>query len=273
MIAFPHAKINIGLNIVKKRDDGFHNIETVFYPVELCDALEVNNSLNNKSSFFADGTAIPNDNKPNICLQALELLKKDFEIPPVNIHLLKNIPIGAGLGGGSSDATFTLKILNELFSLNISKEKLIIYASKIGSDCAFFVHDRPMLAKGRGEILSDIEIDLTGYILVLIKPPVHINTAEAFSLIKPAIPKTPIEKITRQDISTWKDELKNDFEEIIFQKHSVIKEIKEALYGKGAVYASMSGSGSSVYAIFKKKPKESFSQLFQDCFVFESINK
>jgi 4-diphosphocytidyl-2-C-methyl-D-erythritol kinase len=265
MVIFPHCKINLGLDILEKRSDGFHNIESVFYPIKMLDALEVVKSYDDKTTFVSSGKDIPSDGNSNLCLRAYNLLKCDFDIPNVKIHLHKNIPIGAGLGGGSSDAAFTLKLLNEIFSLKISNEKLMEYAAKLGSDCAFFIQDKPMLASSRGEVLNSLSLDLKGYYLLLILPPIHISTAFAYSNVTPYAPDKQISEIIKKPIEEWRIELKNDFESSIFEKFPSIKIIKQSLYDNGAVYASMSGSGSVVYGIFKKKPKFNCAAIFKDC--------
>jgi 4-diphosphocytidyl-2-C-methyl-D-erythritol kinase len=265
MVIFPHCKINLGLNIIEKRSDGFHNIESAFFPVKMMDALEIVNSNNLKTSFASSGIDIPSDGKSNLCLRAYNFIKNDFDIPNVKIHLHKNIPIGAGLGGGSSDAAFTLRLLNDLFSLKISTEKLMEYAADLGSDCAFFIQDKPMLASARGEVLNSIKIDLKGYYILLIIPPIHISTAFAYSNVEPGKPDKQIAEITKKPIEEWRFELKNDFETSVFNEYPSIKIIKQSLYDNGAVYASMSGSGSVVYGIFKKKPEFDCATTFKDC--------
>ncbi len=270
MILFPNAKINLGLNVVEKRPDGFHNIETIFLPVKLCDALEIL-PANEKTTFDSSGIVIPPDNNDNLCLRAFSLLQKEYKLPNIKIHLHKAIPVGAGLGGGSSDAAFTLKMLNELFELNIDYNKMIEFAAKLGSDCAFFIGNKPAVAKGRGELLREIDLELNGKYFVIVKPDLHVNTAYAYSLVKPAIPEKSIESIIKQPISTWKNELKNDFEFPIMSNHSVINDIKSELYSNGAVYASMSGSGSAVYAIFDAKPQKNLKAKFSNCFYWSGL--
>lgn len=257
MVQFPNCKINIGLNVVCKRTDGYHNIETVFYPVGLQDALEIIRSEN--LSFDASGITIKgitNTAENNLCLKAYELLKKDFpdKIPPIQIILYKAIPIGAGLGGGSADGAFLLKMMNEKFGLQISTKQLQEYALQLGSDCPFFIENKPCFAAGRGEIFSPISLDLSSYSIILVNPGIHVSTKEAFAGIVPSIPNKKIGEIISQPIETWKKELKNDFEEPVFSLYPAIQEIKETLYNCGALYASMSGSGSTVFGIFKKKP-------------------
>jgi 4-diphosphocytidyl-2-C-methyl-D-erythritol kinase len=251
MISFPNCKINLGLHILNKREDGFHNLETFFFPLLLHDALEIIQA--EKSNFNSSGLAVPGLAEDNICLKAYRLLKKDFPaIPTVSIHLHKAIPMGAGLGGGSADGAFTLKLLNEKINLNLSTAQLISYALQLGSDCPFFILNKPCFATGRGEILEPVSIDLSKYKFIIINPGIHVNTGWAFSQITPGIPEKSIKEIIQQPVETWKEELKNDFEEPVFNSYPEIKNIKDELYKQGAVYASMSGSGSTVYGIFKK---------------------
>jgi 4-diphosphocytidyl-2-C-methyl-D-erythritol kinase len=267
VVTFPNCKINLGLHILRKREDGFHDLETIFYPIPITDALEVIHETNNqkKVSFTFSGIAIDGKDEDNICIKAYELLKKDFGLPAVKIHLHKTIPIGAGLGGGSSDGAFMLLLLNKKFSLNIAEEKLIEYALQIGSDCPFFIKNKVCYATHRGEHLTSIQLDLSPYKIVLINPGIHINTGWAFSQIHPSENRTSILEIIQEPVKNWKKKLSNDFEEAVFKHHSAIKEIKEELYQQGAVYASMSGSGSTVFGLFKKEdipefnfPKEYF---------------
>jgi len=252
MVSFPNCKINLGLNIVNKRDDGYHDIETVFFPINLNDALEVIEK--ERFEFSISGFSIESDSEKNLCFKAYNLLKKDFpQLPAVQMHLHKAIPMGAGLGGGSADGAFTLKLLNKKFELNLSEKQLINYSLQLGSDCPFFILNKPCFATGRGEILEQTELDLSEYKFLIVQPPIHISTAWAFSTIKPLKPDKSIKQIIQQSISTWKAELINDFENPVFEKYPEIKNIKEKLYEAGAIYASMSGSGSAVYGIFKKE--------------------
>ena len=253
MIVFPNCKINLGLHILSKRKDGFHDIETVFYPVQFTDALEVVSGPQNGSpvEFTGTGLLVDGNAEDNLCIKAWTLLKKDFpQLPVVKIHLHKAIPVGAGLGGGSADAAFMLKLLNDKFRLNLSTDQLINYSLQLGSDCPFFIHNRPCFATGRGEILEELALDLSSYTIVLVNPGIHINTGWAFSQITPAPRRKSIREIIQQPVSNWRAELKNDFEEVVFAAHPGIKDIKERLYQQGAVYASMSGSGSTVFGIF-----------------------
>jgi 4-diphosphocytidyl-2-C-methyl-D-erythritol kinase len=249
VVQFPNCKINLGLHITSKRADGFHNIETVFYPVGLKDILEI--IVSNQFEFSSTGITIPGDTSNNLCIKAYQLLQKDFpEIPAIKMHLHKNIPMGAGLGGGSADGAFTLQLLNDKFRLNLSQEQLIYYAAVLGSDCPFFILNTPVFATGRGEILESINLDLSNYTFALVHPGIHVNTKWAFEQIQPKTPPKSIKEIIQLPIEEWKHLLKNDFEAPIMQAHPEIEVIKNALYADGAVYASMSGSGSSVFGIY-----------------------
>jgi 4-diphosphocytidyl-2-C-methyl-D-erythritol kinase len=271
MVLFPNCKINLGLHILNKREDGFHNLETVFYPVGLKDALEIIPSKNTNTAveFSSSGLIVDGNTNDNICIKAYQLLKKDFsELPEIEMHLHKAIPMGAGLGGGSSDGAFTLLILNKKFSLNLSTPQLINYAAKLGSDCPFFIINKPCFATGRGEVLDEIAINLSAYKIALINPGIHVNTAWAFSQLTPARPQKSIAAIIAQPVTTWRQQLKNDFENPVFEKYPEIKIIKEELYKSGAIYAAMSGSGSTVYGIFDK---EIVLQKFADKNYFAQI--
>lgn len=258
MVIFPNSKINLGLNVVGKRNDGYHDIETVFFPVPLKDALEVIEK--EKFEFSTSGSSIEGESEKNLCIKAYHLLKKDLpNLPPVQMHLHKAIPMGAGLGGGSADGAFTLKLLNKKFELNLSEKYLINYSLQLGSDCPFFILNKPCFATGRGEKLEQIELDLSEYKTVIVHPAIHISTAWAFSILKPSRPVKSIKQIIQQSITTWKDELINDFEKPVFAKYPEIDEIRDALYDAGAIYASMSGSGSAVFGIFKKEKAISLS--------------
>ncbi|MEN8226281.1 MAG: 4-(cytidine 5'-diphospho)-2-C-methyl-D-erythritol kinase [Bacteroidota bacterium] len=248
MIAFPNAKINLGLHVLGKRDDGFHDIETVFYPVSMCDSLEITPSGDGKTSLRQYGPALSGGE--NLCLKAYHLLREEYDLPPVEIHLLKHVPAGAGLGGGSSDAAFTFKMLNEMFALNISTGELEKLAAKIGSDCAFFIRNKPAFAYGRGEQLENIGLDLSEKHIRIIKPDVHVSTPEAYKMLRPDANRPSLREIIQQPIVKWKDILVNDFEKPIFKRYPEIRKIKESMYEKGALYASMSGSGSAVFGIF-----------------------
>ncbi|MBX2969716.1 MAG: 4-(cytidine 5'-diphospho)-2-C-methyl-D-erythritol kinase [Cyclobacteriaceae bacterium] len=251
MVTFPPCKINLGLRILSKRPDGYHDIETCFYPVPWTDVLEILPA--DSFVFTSTGLALPGTVEENLCVKAYRLVQKDFSLPPIHMHLHKIIPSGAGLGGGSSDAAHTLLLLNDIFTLRITVQQLQDYASMLGSDCAFFIAKHPMMGSGKGDLLSPAEVTLKDKYVVVIKPPVHVSTAEAYSRVKPAQQKTALAEILKQDISTWKDLLVNDFEESVFNIHPQIGEIKQELYKQGALYACMSGSGSSVFGIFSNE--------------------
>ena len=255
MIVFPNCKINLGLRILRKRTDGFHDLETVFFPLHFTDILELIESPDNNSKLSFSTTGLPvESNFDNLCARAYELLKKDFpQLPSAIIHLHKVIPLGGGLGGGSADAAFTLKLMNEKFSLGLSTEKLINYALQIGSDCPFFITNKVAYATGRGELLEQSPLDLSSFKFILVNPGISISTAQAFSGIIPSLRPKSLREIIQQPMITWKNDLANDFEKSIFNQFSEIEEIKNKLYDHGAIYASMSGSGSTVYGIFEKK--------------------
>lgn len=265
MICFPNCKINIGLYVTGKRPDGYHNIETIFYPLPLCDILEIISARRNE--FTTSGIDIPGIKEANLCLKTYDILKKEFNIPPVKMHLHKKIPTGAGLGGGSSNATYTVKLLNELFSLNLSKDKIQKIASDIGSDCPFFIENKPVFATNKGDVFAEIKIDLSNCYIIVVKPPVHISTQEAYSLIKPLKAVFPLSEINSIKIDEWKNHISNDFEKPVIEKYPEIKMIKDKLYNSGAVYSSMSGSGSSVYGIFYS-PVD-FKDEFKNCFIWK----
>lgn len=250
MISFPPCKINLGLQVVEKRSDGYHNIETCFYPIPWTDILEIIPS--DALSFSSTGLAIPGNVDDNLCLKAYQLLQKDFNLQPVKIHLHKILPTGAGLGGGSSDAAHALRLVNQLFNLKLTTSELRAYASQLGSDCAFFIEDKPMLGTGRGEILTETQVSLSGKYIVMVNPEIHVSTASAYAGIKPKPSEKSIEGILQSDPLYWRDNLKNDFEESVFNLHPQIKEIKDQLYHQGALYACMSGSGSTVFGIFNQ---------------------
>ncbi|MES1160837.1 MAG: 4-(cytidine 5'-diphospho)-2-C-methyl-D-erythritol kinase, partial [Bacteroidota bacterium] len=252
MLSFPNCKINLGLRILRRREDGFHDLETVFYPLAVKDALESIRS--EKPGFTSTGLSIPGEASSNLCLKAWHLLKKDFpQLPAVHIHLHKNIPIGAGLGGGSADGAFMLQLLNRQFRLELSTERLMGYAGQLGSDCPFFILNKPCLAEGRGEKLEPISLDLSGYSLALVNPGIHIGTAWAFSQCTPSGEGPSIRGIIAAPVDTWKGQLVNAFEAPVLRAHPGLKRIKEKLYQAGAIYASMTGSGSSFFGIFAKE--------------------
>ncbi|ATL48407.1 4-(cytidine 5'-diphospho)-2-C-methyl-D-erythritol kinase [Chitinophaga caeni] len=254
MIAFPNCKINLGLHVLNKRVDGFHDLETVFLPLALKDVLEIITA--DKLTFTMTGINIPGSADDNLCLSAYRLLKRDFPLlPPVHIHLHKVIPTGAGLGGGSSDAAFTLKLLNEKYHLGIRQETLLQYAAQLGSDCAFFIENTPCYATGRGEILEPLAVDLSAYQFLLVHPGIHVNTGWAFGQLSPGKPGHSLREVNFKDVQDYKGKVSNDFEAAVFQAHPEIAAIKEQMYATGALYASMSGSGSAVYGIYEKGKK------------------
>jgi len=265
MILYPNAKINLGLNITAKRSDGYHEIESCMYPIPLCDALEI--ILAKKTTFAATGIAIPGKASDNLILKAYELLRSDFpDLQPVSVHLHKVIPIGAGLGGGSADAGFALNLMNRLFDLFLDDWLLEEYAAKLGSDCPFFIQNKPKLVRGRGEVMEDLALDLSGKWLVLINPNIHLSTKEAYAGV---IPQKPIHDLVDviANPAVWKDALTNDFEKSIFENHPVLAEIKASLYAHGATYAAMSGSGSTLFGLFDYQP--TYSTGNQGYYVFE----
>ncbi len=258
MITFPNIKINLGLHIINKRDDGFHTIESVFYPIPFCDTLEVitNQQPNGKKVVLhSEGLPIGGELNDNLIVKAYHLLDSDYDLPPVQICLLKNIPMGAGLGGGSSDAANMIKLLNSKYSLQLSMQQMKDYAAVLGSDCTFFIDNKPSYLFGKGHELSPFTIDLTGYYIVLITPKIHSNTAMAY---KGAVPRGDaainLKEILAQPVNTWKATLVNDFEHTVFRQYPQLYELKQSLYDLGAVYASMSGSGSALFGIFEDKP-------------------
>ena len=256
MLTFPNAKINLGLNVIGKRPDGYHNIESVFYPVEWTDALEIIKA--DEFSFKSSGLEIPGEPANNLIIKAYKILVGAglvFE-NSVNIHLHKVIPMGAGIGGGSADGAFALKMLNEIFELNLSDLQLEDFASQLGSDCPFFIQNRPKFCFGRGTDFEEIDFSLKGYSLVLANPQIHISTAEAYSGVIPYTPEISIKEILKMPVSQWKELLVNDFEEKILLNHPRISEVKQELYSVGALYASMTGSGSTVFGIFENLPEK-----------------
>ncbi|MCX7987245.1 MAG: 4-(cytidine 5'-diphospho)-2-C-methyl-D-erythritol kinase [Bacteroidales bacterium] len=267
MITFPNAKINLGLHVIEKRNDGYHNIETIFYPISLCDALEV--VVSEKGlKLFNYGLKVNIPDHDNICIRAYNLIKERYDIPPVEIHLFKRIPFGAGLGGGSSDAANMLLILNSLFELNITEHELKLLSLQLGSDCPFFLYNKAMYATGRGEILKPCELSLSGKYILLVKPPLHIPTSEAYQGITPRKPEHNLLDVIKLPVNEWRYYLQNDFETNIFSKHPQLKEIKSKLYDMGSIYASMSGSGSTIYGIFEDKISP--GSFFSDCFTWGS---
>jgi len=257
MIAFPNCKINLGLQITGKRPDGYHDLETIFYPLAIRDVLEIlvdrQPEPENSVKFIGSGIAVPGNQQDNLCVKAYGLLKKDFpSMPPVEMHLHKAIPMGAGLGGGSADAAFTLRLLNNLFRLDLSQEQLLDYALALGSDCPFFIINQPCFGKGRGEILSKVPLDLSGYEFALINPGIHISTAWAFQRIQPGRPSYDLSELILTPIDHWKGKLINDFEAPVCHQYPEIGQLIQSLYQSGARYAALSGTGSTVFGIFEK---------------------
>ena len=266
MICFPNAKINLGLNVVSKRADGYHNIETVFYPIPVKDALEIKKA--DQFSFSQTGIQVDAPAEKNLAIRAMQLLKgAGFPIPELEVHLLKAIPFGAGLGGGSADAAFMLKLINDYCALHIESEQLEMLAAKLGADCPFFIRNKPVFASGTGNVFEPITLSLSDYFLVLVKPPVAVSTPEAYASVTPHAPETSLKTIIQQPVATWKECMINDFEQSVFPKFPQIAAIKETLYAQGAIYASMSGSGSSVFGLFEKQV--ALRHLFTDCFIWE----
>nr|WP_296988955.1 4-(cytidine 5'-diphospho)-2-C-methyl-D-erythritol kinase [Prevotella sp.] len=262
MITFPCAKINLGLNIVSKRPDGYHNLETVFYPIPLTDALEIkymDEKFPSESpcDLKITGNDIDCNEEDNLVIKAYQLLAADFQLPRVHAHLVKRIPTQAGLGGGSSDAAYMIRLLDERFRLNIGIPEMERYAAKLGADCAFFITADPSYAEGIGDVLMPADVPgagLGGYYLTVVKPSVAVSTRDAYAAIVPKTPAKCCRDIVRQPIETWKDELVNDFEAPIFAMHPELAAIKQSLYDTGAVYAAMSGSGSALFGIFREQP-------------------
>jgi len=249
VVVFPNAKINIGLNILRKRPDGYHDIASCFMPVGFTDILEIVESK--KFSFSSSGLSIPGEEKDNLCIKAYKLLQKDFNLPQVKIHLHKVIPIGAGLGGGSSDASFTLKCLDQMFGLFLDDYLLEEYAAKLGSDCPFFIQNRTVMTYGTGNEFEEISLSLKDKFILLVTPPIHVATAEAYAGIQPKPDAYPLkDTLENKPFEAWKELVHNAFELSIFSKYPAIAEIKDKLYEAGASYASMSGSGATVYGIF-----------------------
>jgi 4-diphosphocytidyl-2-C-methyl-D-erythritol kinase len=254
MLCFPNCKINLGLYITNKRPDGYHDLETVFYPVPLRDALEIVPAAETK--LHISGKAIAGNEQDNLVRKAYQLLKQDFPaIPSFDIYLNKTIPMGAGMGGGSADGAFMLKLVNDYCKLGLNNEQLTAYALQLGSDCPFFIYNAPQLAQGRGELMQPISIDLSVYNIQLICPQVHVSTGKAFSMLTPKPASFNLSELSKLPVSEWKNSISNDFEEPIFKEHPILADIKQQLYTQGAVYASMSGSGSTIYGIFEKGKK------------------
>jgi 4-diphosphocytidyl-2-C-methyl-D-erythritol kinase len=276
MITFPVAKINLGLNVVEKRPDGYHNLQTVFYPVPIMDALEI---VPMSDGFPSDvdcdlkvtNITIEGDEQRNLVVRAYQLLKADFpDMPRVHAHLWKGIPTQAGMGGGSSDCGYMIRLLNETFELGLTSEQMQQYAARLGADCAFFIESRASYAEGIGELLQPIDLDLSGWHIGVVRPDIPVPTKEAFSRIHPHYPALNCREAVMQPVETWRDTLTNDFEESVFVLHPEIGDVKEQLYKMGATYAAMSGSGSALFGLFKDEP-DALRQTFPDMFTFSGV--
>ena len=269
MISFPNAKINLGLHVIEQMPNGYHTIDTVFYPVGWCDALEIVYTEELRSIPFSmeiRGADFSDELKSNLCYKAYQLLSYQFQLPTMNCFLQKGIPSGAGLGGGSSDAASTLDLINKLEDLQLTSAQLMEYASFLGSDCSFFINSKPVRAGGTGTVFFPVQLSLEGYYIVIVMPPFTMSTSEAYRSIKPSKPDIPLESLMLLPVSHWKHVLTNDFEELVFNKYPILKSIKEKLYINNAVYASMSGSGTAMYGIFEKETD--LKNIFSDCKVW-----
>ena len=276
MITFPVAKINLGLNVVEKRADGYHNLQTVFYPVPIMDALEI---VPMSDGFPSDvdcdlkvtNITIEGDEQRNLVVRAYQLLKADFpDLPRVHAHLWKGIPTQAGMGGGSSDCGYMIRLLNETFDMGLSSEQMQQYAARLGADCAFFIESRACYAEGIGERLQPIDLDLSGWHIGVVRPDIPVPTKEAFSRIHPHYPALNCRDVVKQPVETWRDRLTNDFEQSVFALHPEIGAVKEQLYKMGATYAAMSGSSSALFGLFKDEP-DALRQTFPDMFTFSGV--
>ena len=267
MIIFSNCKINLGLKILRKRADGYHDLETVFYPLPMNDAIEVIRPEQSPVTFSQSGLTIDGEPGQNLCMKAYNLLQRLYDLPPVQLHLHKAVPMGAGLGGGSANAAFTLQLLNRKFNLDLTIDQLLDLALQLGSDCPFFIINKPCIATGRGEFMETIDLSqLRGYILAIVHPGIHISTAWAFSQVTPDKNGHTVRDAISQPVKSWKEILTNDFEAAVFKAHPTIAGIRQALYDKGAIYASMSGSGSAVFGLFEEVPTLDFPQYRVDLF-------
>lgn len=264
----PCAKINLGLYVTERRADGYHNLETVFYPIPLCDELEVELG-NGTDEFLCEGLSVAGDPNDNLVMRAVRVLRdKGYVVPPLRIRLTKHIPSGAGLGGGSSDAAFAMRMVNELCDLHLSNEEMEQMLTPLGADCPFFVSAKPVFATGIGNVFTPIDLSLQGLWLLLVKPDDFVSTREAYSHVHPQKPQHDLQKSILRPIEEWAKIIGNDFEESVFPQHPTIADIKQRLYEGGALYAAMSGSGSSVYGIFRHEPSKELQRSFLPHFVF-----
>ncbi|MFA5972341.1 MAG: 4-(cytidine 5'-diphospho)-2-C-methyl-D-erythritol kinase [Lentimicrobiaceae bacterium] len=268
MITFPNCKINLGLWVIQRRTDGYHNIQTVMIPVPWCDILEIVPANDSETTLIVTGNQFESPIENNLCYKAWKLMADQYTVPPVSIHLHKVIPTGAGLGGGSSDASFTLRMLNSMFQLNLDNEILRSLAVQLGMDCPFFIENVPALSTGRGEFLKPVSLNFEGFYLVIVKPEIHVSTAAAFLGIKPVFRENSIDELTSLPIQEWKKVLHNDFDESVFALYPEIQEVRNLLYRHGAIYAAMSGSGSAVFGLFARNPGE---MDFPGCDVFRTL--
>ncbi len=263
MVVFPNCKINLGLYVTRKREDGFHDLETCFYPLNWCDALEVTETQEAKEfSFATSGLPIAGQQEDNLIWKCFKAIQKDYTLPPLHVHLHKVIPMGAGLGGGSSDAAFFIQLLDKKFDLDIPFEKKMELAARLGSDCPFFLKNTPVLATGRGELFSDLTLNLNSYYILCVFPAIHSHTGRAFAAIQPKKPANDLSWALSQPVDSWKDLITNDFEGPVFTQFPTLKEIKQSFYNHGAVYAAMSGSGSTIFGLFSSPPDLALAQNY-----------
>lgn len=268
MVTYPHCKINIGLNVVERRPDGYHNLQTIFYPIPLCDELYATEA--SEDSLTVDGIALDGNWQSNLVIKALNALREaGLHVPPQSIRLVKHIPCGAGLGGGSSDAAFMMRMMNETYELGLSDEDMEALLAPLGADCPFFVRRSAVYAEGIGNIFSPIDLSLKGWHFVLVKPSDHISTREAYSGITPCAPKASLRESIKRPIEEWEGRVVNDFEASVFPAHPTVADIKARLYRMGAAYAAMSGSGSSVFGLFRR-PVTGINDMFGECFTFQT---
>ena len=271
MKTFPCAKINLGLYVTERRPDGYHNLQTVFYPIPLADELDIDTTSADNDSLSIEGIQVEGRVEDNLVMRALHLLRNEgHRIPPLRIRLKKNIPSGAGLGGGSSDAAFTMKMLNEMFGLGLSDDDMEHRVARLGADCPFFVRRRPVYATGIGDLFTPLPLDLTGIHLLLVKPDDFISTREAYQGVCPQQPEHDLRETILRPVEDWPQFIENDFERSVFPQHPTVAAIKERLYSQGALYAAMSGSGSSVFGLFRGAPASSMLETYRPHFVFSA---